>query len=133
MKKLAKDIMNRRLETIPEDASVYDAIERMIDKRIRSLLVVPKGSNTDYGVVTVRNIIFKVIALKKDPHQVKIGEISSKPIVCVYEETPVEEILDLMSRNNFARIFIKNKEERIVGVVSFFDVLTHVLVEKAKK
>lgn len=133
MKKLAKDIMNRKLETIYEDASVYDAIEKMIDKRIRSLLVVPKGSNKDYGVVTVRNIIFKVIALKKDPHQVKIGEISSKPIVCVYEETPVEEILDLMSKNNFARIFIKDKEEKIVGVVSFFDVLTHVLVEKAKK
>lgn len=133
MKKLAKDIMNRKLETIYEDASVYEAIEKMIDKRIRSLLVVPKESNKDYGVVTVRNIIFKVIAPNKDPHQVRIGEISSKPIVCVYEETPVEEILDLMSKNNFARIFIKNREGKIVGMVSFFDVLTHVLVEKAKR
>jgi len=133
MEKLAKDIMNKRLETIPEEASVYEAIEKMIDKRIRSLLVVPKDPNKGYGVVTVRNIIFKVIALGVDPHQVKIGEISSKPVVCVYEEAPISEILNLMVKNNFARIFIKNKEEKIIGVVSFFDVLTHILVEKAKK
>jgi len=37
-----KEIMNTKLETIRPEAMVYDAIERLVDKRLRSLIVLPK-------------------------------------------------------------------------------------------
>ncbi len=133
MKKKVSEIMNTKLETIPADATVYDAIERLIDKRIRSLLVLPKDSKDDYGVVTVRNIIFKVLAQKLDPVKIKIGNIASKPIIAVSKDTNIEEILNLMLKNNIARVFVKNENNEIIGLVSFFDILAEILIEKAKK
>ncbi len=133
MEKKVSDIMNTKLETIPPDATVYDAIEKLIDKRIRSLLVLPEDSKDAYGVVTIRNIIFKVIAKKQDPKKIKIGEIASKPVISVFENTSIEKILNLMLTNNIARVFIKNENNEIIGIVSFFDILAEVLIEKAKK
>ncbi|WP_038054834.1 CBS domain-containing protein [Thermodesulfobacterium hydrogeniphilum] len=133
MEKKVSEIMNTKLETISSDATVYDAIERLIDKRIRSLLVLPKDSKDDYGVVTVRNIIFKVLAQKLDPVKIKIGNIASKPIIAVSKDTNIEEILNLMLKNNIARVFVKNENNEIIGLVSFFDILAEILIEKAKK
>ncbi|PMP95193.1 MAG: histidine kinase, partial [Thermodesulfobacterium geofontis] len=96
MAKKIYEIMNTKLETIPADATVYEAIEKLIDKRIRSLLVLPKDEKDRPGVVTVRNIIFKVLAKNLDPHKVKISEISSKPLITVSKEATVEDVLALM-------------------------------------
>ncbi|PMP68067.1 MAG: histidine kinase [Thermodesulfobacterium geofontis] len=131
MAKKIYEIMNTKLETIPADATVYEAIEKLIDKRIRSLLVLPKDEKDRPGVVTVRNIIFKVLAKNLDPHKVKISEISSKPLITVSKEATVEDVLALMEKYNIARVFIKEGDE-IVGVVSFFDIMAHILIERAK-
>jgi len=132
MGKKVYEIMNTKLETISADATVYEAIERLIDKRIRSLLVLPKDEKDEPGVVTVRNIIFKVLAKNIDPHKVKISEICSKPLITVPKDIPVEEVLNLMEKNNIARIFVK-EENKIIGVVSFFDIMNYILIERAKK
>ncbi len=132
MGKKVFEIMNPKIETISPDKSVYHAIEKLIDKRIRSLLVLPKDEKDDYGVVTVRNIIFKVLTKKLDPHTIKIGEICSKPLITVSKDTPVEELFDLMEKNNIARVFVKDKNE-IIGVISFFDIMNYILIERAKK
>ncbi|MDF2953105.1 MAG: Signal-transduction protein containing cAMP-binding [Thermodesulfobacterium sp.] len=131
MPKKAFEIMNPKLETISSEDSIYSAIEKMIDRRIRSLLVLPKDEKDDYGVVTVRNIIFKALIKGINPHKVKIGEIASKPLITVSKDASIEEIYKLMEKNNIARVFVKDKE-KIIGVVSFFDLMAHILIERAK-
>jgi len=131
MSKKISEIMNTKLETISSDDSVYSAIEKMIDRRIRSLLVLPKDEKDEYGVVTVRNIIFKVLTKKLDPHKIKIGEIASKPVIAVSKDASIEDIYGLMEKNNIARVFVK-EGNKIIGVVSFFDIMYHILIERAK-
>lgn len=131
MSKKISEIMNTKLETISSEDSVYSAIEKMVDRRIRSLLVLPKDEKDEYGVVTVRNIIFKVFTKKLDPHKIKIGEIASKPIIAVSKDTSIEDIYELMEKNNIARVFVK-EGDKIIGVVSFFDIMYHILIERAK-
>jgi len=131
MSKKISEIMNTKLETISPDESVYSAIEKMVDKRIRSLLVLPKDEKDEYGVVTVRNIVFKVLTKKLDPHKIKIGEIASKPVIAVSKDASIEDIYGLMEKNNIARVFVK-EGNKIIGVVSFFDIMYHILIERAK-
>jgi len=50
----------------------------------------------------------------------------------VPKDTPVEEIFNIMEKNNIARIFVK-EENKIIGVVSFFDIMNYILIERAKK
>jgi signal-transduction protein with cAMP-binding, CBS, and nucleotidyltransferase domain len=36
-----------------------------------------------------------------------------------------------MEKNNIARVFVK-EGNKIIGVVSFFDIMYHILIERAK-
>lgn len=126
-----KHIMNTKLETISPEATVYDAIERLIDKRIRSLLVLPKDETDVYGVVTVRDIVFKVLAKNLNPHRIKVESVASKPVISIDKETELIDLMKLMEKFNIARLFIQ-ENRKIIGVVSLLDVLSAVLIERAK-
>ncbi len=124
----AKDLLNPYIEVIDGEATVLDAIEKLVEKRIRSLLVKMKE---EYGVITIRNIMFKVISQNIPPEKIKVKDIASTPLFTVEKETPLSEIISLMKEHNVARIFVK-ENGKIIGVISFMDILRFVLIEKAK-
>lgn len=132
MQTKVKEIMNIKLETIKPEATVYEAIEKLIDKRIRSLIVLPKDENDTYGVITVRDIVYKVIVKNLDPKKIKVEEISSKPVISIDKETELEHLIKLMEKFNIARIFV-HEGRQIIGVVSLLDVLSASLIEKARR
>lgn len=127
----AEEIMIKKLESIGADAPVYDAIEKMVDKRIRSLLVKPKDERDIYGVVTVRDIVYKVLGKDLDPNKIKVGEIASKPVVSVDKDMDLTHVISLMTKFNITRVFVSLGKE-MIGVVSLLDVLAASLIERAK-
>ncbi|WP_353684205.1 CBS domain-containing protein [Thermodesulfovibrio sp. 3907-1M] len=127
-----KEVMNTKLETIKAEASVYDAIEKLVDKRMRSLIVLPRDEKDVYGVITVRDIVFKVIAKNLDPHKIRVEEIASKPVISIDKETDLEHLIKLMEKFNIARVFVHEGKE-IVGVVSLLDVMGASLIERARR
>ncbi|MCG2720786.1 MAG: CBS domain-containing protein [Thermodesulfovibrionales bacterium] len=126
------EIMTKKLETIEANASIYDAIERMIDKRIRSLLVKPRDENDVYGVITVRDIVFKVLAKNLNLNTTKVGEITSKPLVCIDKGVDVEYAVNLMTKFNITRVFICDGKE-IMGIISLLDVMSSELIKRARE
>src|SRR4030042_2806070 len=117
------EIMTKKLETIEVDAPIYDAIEKMIDKRIRSLLVKPNDDKDVHGVITVRDIVNKALAKNLDLNKTKVKEITSKPLVCVDKGMDVEYAINLMSKFNITRVFVCDGKE-IIGIISLLDVMS---------
>jgi CBS domain-containing protein len=126
------EIMTKKLEILEADASIYDAIERMIDKRIRSLLVKPGDAKDVYGVITVRDIVYKVMARNLDLNKTKVSEIVSKPLVCIDKGIDVEHAVNLMTKLNITRLFISEGKE-ILGIVSLLDVMAAELIKRARE
>ncbi|MEW6584445.1 MAG: CBS domain-containing protein [Nitrospirota bacterium] len=126
------EIMTKKLETIQADASIYDAIERMIDKRIRSLLVKPRDDKDVFGVITVRDIVFKVLGKNLDLNKTKVGDITSKPLVCVNRGMDVDHAVNLMTKFNITRVFVCEGKE-IIGIISLLDVMSAELIKKARE
>ncbi len=126
-----EEIMNKNLEIIDPEATVYDAIERLVDKRIRSLVIAPEKGKNDYGVITVRDIVFKVFHKGLDIQKTKIKEIASQPLICIHKDTHIKEIIDLMASSNIARVFVC-ENNKVVGVVSLLDILKAFLIQKVK-
>jgi len=127
-----KEIMNTKLETIKPEATVYDAIEKLVDKRMRSMIVLPKDDKDVYGVITVRDIVFKVISQNLDPHKIKVEEIASKPVISIDKETELGHLIKLMEKFNIARVFV-HEGRQIIGVVSLLDVMSATLIERARR
>jgi CBS domain-containing protein len=126
------EIMTKKLETIEVDAPIYDAIEKMIDKRIRSLLVKPNDDKDVHGVITVRDIVNKALAKNLDLNKTKVKEITSKPVVCVDKDMDVEYAINLMSKFNITRVFVNDGKE-IIGIISLLDVMSAELIKRARE
>ena len=126
-----REFMTTRLESINHDKSVYDAIEQMVDRRICSLVVRFPGKETDCGVITARDVVFKVLAKGVDLKTVKASEIASRPMLCVDMDSELGEVARLMEEADVARVFICDGE-KVRGVVSLIDLMAAVLVERAR-
>ena len=126
-----KEIMTTRIEQIDADQTVFDAIEKMIERRIRSLVVKFPGENGADGIVTARDIVFKVIAQKKNLRQVKISEIASKPLICVDQQTELGSVAELMEESNVERVFVRD-DDKIIGVVALLDIMAGTLIMRAR-
>mgnify|MGYP000633818001 CR=1 FL=1 len=126
-----KEIMTTRIEQINADQTVFDAIERMIERRIRSLVVKFPGEDGADGIVTARDIVFKVIAQKKNLRQVKISEIASKPLICVDQQTELGSVAELMEESNVERVFVRD-DDKIIGVVALLDIMAGTLIMRAR-
>jgi len=126
------EIMTKKLETIEADAPVYDAIEKMIDKRIRSLLVKPRDEKDVSGVITVRDIVYKALGKNLDLNKTKVGEITSKPLVCIDKGMDVKDAISLMTKFNITRVFVSDGK-KIIGIVSLLDVMSAALIKRARE
>ena len=125
------EFMTTRIESIDADHTVYDAIARMVDRRIRSLLVNFSEKDKDYGVITARDVVFKVLARGANPKETRVSTIASKPIVCVDREADVTDVPPLMEKSHIARVFVC-EDNKIVGVVSLLDLMAASLIIRAR-
>jgi len=125
------DFMTTRLESVDAECTVYDAVERMVDLRIRSLLVRFPGGDMEDGVLTARDVVYRVLAREKDPKEVRVSEIASRPISCIDKGMSLEEAAVLMKESGVARLFACDGP-RIVGVLSLMDAMNAMLILRAR-
>jgi signal-transduction protein with cAMP-binding, CBS, and nucleotidyltransferase domain len=78
LRSIVKDF---RMPSIDAKSSVADAICNMVQKNAYALLVPRQGPHDAYGIVTKRDIVYKVIAEGMNPKKVKVEDIMSKPLV----------------------------------------------------
>lgn len=125
------EFMTTKIETIDENGSVYDAVETMVNRRIRSLVVLGHGRDSVDGVVTARDVVFKVLAKGLNPKNVKVAEIASRPIICVDGGMDFHEVSTLMEKSNIARVFIC-EQGKVKGLVSLLDLMAAELIMRAR-
>jgi CBS domain-containing protein len=126
-----QEFMTSKIEVVDGNKSVYEAAERMVDRRIRSVAVRFSSAEGDFGVLTSRDIVFKVLAKGVNPKKIKVSEIASKPIVCIDKESDMDDAATLMEKSNIARLFVCD-EGKIIGLVSLLDVMTAELIAHAR-
>ncbi|MFC2015992.1 CBS domain-containing protein [Chloroflexota bacterium] len=119
--KTAADVMTKHVVNIEHDAIVADAIEKMRQWNVSSLLV-KRGSATDtWGFMTQTDVIEKVIAQGLDSNQVQVHEIMTKPVITVPPSCSVQDCAALMTRADIRRVLVYDGQD-IVGIVSSSDI-----------
>ena len=126
-----KEFMTTNIESIDHKRSVYYGIERMVNRRIRSLLIRFPGKEIEYGVITARDVVFKVLAKGLDPRNIIVEKIASKPIVAIDQNTDFKEVAKIMEKSNIARAFVCD-QDRIIGLVALMDVMSATIIARAR-
>ncbi len=109
--------------TIPPDATVFEAIEKMADKNVGALLVTDKEKLV--GVISERDYTRKVALKGKSSKELKVREIVSSPIT-VTPQHSVEDCMRLMTENRVRHLTVL-EGDKIVGVVSIGDLVNWII------
>lgn len=125
------EFMTTRIEYIDADKSVYDAVEILVDRRKRSVVVRNAPGENDFGIVTARDVVFKVLAKGLNPKDVKLSEIASGPLICMSPDTEFDEVAMIMEKNKIARVYVCEKGA-ILGLVSLLDLMSAELIMRAR-
>lgn len=113
---IARDIMTRKVISVHPGASVQEAAQLLYSNRISGLPVVDDLSRI-IGIVTEADIISKV-----DREGLSAGDIMSREIIAVDEETPVNEIASMLTERRIKRVPVV-REGHVVGIVSRADIV----------
>lgn len=116
---LVDSLMHRPVVTIDAGASVRAAALHMQEMRVGCLVVTRGG--LPIGIVTERDVVFRVVAAGLPPDATPITAIASAPIASVTPDTSVDEAADLMKRLKIKRLVVM-REGTPRGVISVTDI-----------
>lgn len=117
----AKDIMSLNVETIHGSATVAEAVRLLRLTELRALVVEPSTPEDTYGILTQSDITIKVIALGKEPQNVCVSEIMSKPCVVIDPELSIENVARLFAQTDIWRAPVI--QDDLVGIISVTDII----------
>lgn len=118
----ARDIMVTDVVMVDGSATVAEAVELMKAKQVRALIVDRRSEEDAYGMVTQRDVAYRVVAEGRDPRAVRVYEIMSKPLVVVNPDLDVKYVARLMAQRGLSRAPVL-AEQKLQGVVSISDIV----------
>lgn len=123
---MIQDIMTKKLIHIKADDTISSAAKKMLEFDV-GFLPVAKESKV-IGVITDRDIATKVFS-NTTSLDVKIEDYISKNIISCKVNSNIEDALSIMSKNHVKRLLVLD-DKKIVGIISFSDILHHFEDEK---
>lgn len=114
------EIMTRKIISVAPDAAAAEAIHLMNHHGITSVLVEPDESG-QWGIVTMRDVLKKIVAADRSPDDVTANELASRPLVYVVPDMALRDCSKLMIDSNIRRAAVREKDQ-IVGVISDTDI-----------
>ena len=105
---------------IEGDASVFEAIKRMVESGTGSLLVTEGGEVA--GIFTERDYLRRMTLEGRDDKETPVREVMSSPLVVVTPETPIDECMAMMTDRRIRHLPVV-ADAGVVGVVSIGDLV----------
>ena len=111
-----EELAYRDFPVVGESSTVVEAAELMRERNQGAAIV--KFSDGSLGIVTERDMLYKVVARGLDPRTTRVGEIASRPLESVVEGTLMEEALAKMASKHVRRLGVIDRDGRLVGVLT---------------
>ncbi len=103
---------------MPTD-SVLAATQRMNRYKIGALLVME--SEHIVGILTERDILQRVVAADKNPHQTTVGEVMTRDVIFCDLDTSLQEASTIMKTHRVRHLPVCDPDGGLLGMVSIGD------------
>ena len=120
----AQDIMSRNPSCVTPQTGLEEAAKLMKTENIGIVPVVDsKDSKKLVGVVTDRDIAIRVVAEGRDSATTSVGHIMSANVKTCRPDDSVDDVMDVMGKEQVRRVPIVDERGALVGIVAQADVI----------
>jgi CBS domain-containing protein len=109
------EAMSENIVIVDEGVSVAEAALNMYNKKEGYAIVLRQGK--PFGIVTDRDVTWKVAGRGLDPKTVKVSEIMSAPLITVDADADLSEAAKLMKKHKIWRVAVM-KDNNLQGVLT---------------
>lgn len=113
--------------SIDPNATVYRALELMVERDVGSLLVMDNGKFI--GIFTERDYARKVMLKGKSSKDTYIHDIMSEHPITVTPDATVEECMSIMTKR-YIRYLPVLEENKLVGLISIGDIVKYIIEDQ---
>jgi len=111
--------MRKEIVTVDEGESVVDASRNMREKNEGCAIILRRG--TPIGIVTERDVTWKVAGEGLDPTRVKVSDIMSMPLITIDPDADLIEAAKMMEKHKIRRVAVV-KTGILYGVLTAIDI-----------
>jgi len=115
-----KDIMSSPVIDADVEETVEEVAKKMERYGIGSVVVTEKGFPV--GIITKRDLVYKVVAKNLKPNEVKAKDVMSSPIHVANPDDLIDNALREMNRLKIDHLAVVHKD-KLVGIISTTDIL----------
>ena len=115
-----KDLMAPQTQGISPDATSEDAASVMKTLNIGVLPVCDQEGLV--GILTDRDLIVRVLDVKRDPKAMLVGEVMTPTVVYCFEDDDVERAALVMAGQQLRRLPVLDRNRKLVGIISIGDI-----------
>jgi CBS domain-containing protein len=128
----AREIMSKDPRCVTPDASVREAARLMKDEDVGVLPVVEADGKDKrlVGMVTDRDIAIRVVAEGRTGDEARVRDIMSGNPRSVRENENVDDVLELMGREQVRRIPVVDDRGAVIGIIAQADLARQAKDEK---
>jgi len=119
MSTLVRHVMATEPKTARPEMNAFDAARLMGSYDVGSIPIVDDDGFV--GVVTDRDLVLRVLAARKEPHETKLGDILTRDPVTISPDSNLSEARDLMAEHRIRRLPVVKGAE-LVGIVAMGDI-----------
>ena len=112
------DVISKNVHHVRYDDSILDTCKLMYEKRIGSVIV--DGKNSEFGIFTERDLVFKVLNNHVNLDEA-INLYSSFPLITT-REVLANEAASIMAQHHIKRLVLLD-QEKISGIVTVRDII----------
>lgn len=112
---VSKIMRKRKLLTATPQSLVVQAAKRMATRNVGAVLVVEEERVV--GIVTERDVVFRVVAAGLDPRATRLAEVMTRELVTIEPGRPFGHALAIMHREGFRHLPVV-ESGKLLGIVS---------------
>lgn len=127
--------MTKNTIVLPNTQNVYQAATLFRRTGISCVIITKQGKAV--GIVTERDIVYKIVANNKDKNKVLLGTIMSHPLKVVRADMTIGDAALTMKKYDIKKLPVINRDKRIIGMITESDILkaypglVDILIEEA--
>ena len=120
---MAKLLRNtsRPAVTVPETATVLDAIKTMVKERIGAVVVM-KGKRMT-GIFSERDVLDKIVLARRDPAVTPVSSVMTADVLSIPAPGDEAAAAEQMAAHHIRHLPIVDDTQRVVGMVSLRQVM----------